>query len=186
MTATPETTTLPAVQPSPRTYLTAMFHSIVHAIELTKAGNLLEASEHVDAVERLASGYHAEMGEPQRGKPRDVKPIPDSFPAGQAANRLKQALEEFRSSQAENTLADDLQTVLDFLEFTRDDIAHLRKSWAAITWCLMEQARFRRLTDDHLKDVPTSHQALLLGRDAMHRELLAVVAERDALKKQEG
>ena len=183
MTSTPGTTI--GVQPTPLNHLTAMCHSLLHAIELTKANNHHEAGEHVDAVERLIGGYRTAMGEPQRGPGREVKPISSDFPAGAAANRLKAALAEFRATQPRNSLADDLDTVLEFLEFTRADIAHLRKSWAAISGCLLKQSRHQYLTDEDLQDVPASHRALLLGRDALRKQLLLVVAERDMLKEKQ-
>jgi hypothetical protein len=181
MTTAPETRPVLDEQPSPANYLTAMCHSVLHAIELAKAGNAYEAGEHVDAVERLIGGYRAATGEPQRGTIR--QDTLSNFPQGAAVNRLKEALKEFRATQPTNSLADDLNTVLEFLEFTRGDIAQLRKSWAAVTWCLMEQSRHKDLTDEHLKDVPMSHRALLQGHDALRNQLLAVVAERDVLRE---
>lgn len=183
MTSTPDTSTVVNVRPSPGNHLTAMCHSILHAIELAKAGNLPEAGEHVDAVERLIGGYWTAMGEPQRSPARQVEPISGGFPAGEAAVRLKAALSEFRATQPRNTLADDLDVVLEFLQFTRADIAQLRKAWAAVTWCLIEQARHKTLTDAHLADVPLSHRPYLQGHDALRRQLLSVVAEHDALKE---
>ncbi|NUS82718.1 MAG: hypothetical protein HOY75_08190 [Streptomyces sp.] len=186
MTATPDIRPVIDEQPTPGNYLTAMCHSILHAIELTKAGNLYEAGEHVDAVERLIGGYRDVMGEPERGPGRQVQPVADDFPQGAALNRLKQALIQFRATEARNTLADDLAMVLEFVEFTRADIKHLRRSWAAVTWCLMEQARHKELTDAHLADVPVSHRAYLQGHDALRRELRQVVEQRDQGREKAG
>jgi hypothetical protein len=180
MTTTPETRPALNEPPSPRNHLTAMCHSVLHAIELTKAGNHYEAGEHVEAVDRLIGGYWTAMGEPRHGTIR--QDTSSSFPEGAAVNRLKEALKEFRATQPANSLADDLDAALGFLEFARGDIAQLRKAWAAVTGCLMKQARHQYLTDADLADVPSSHRAFFLGRDAMRRELLSVVAERDALK----
>lgn len=186
MTVTPDTSTVVDVQPSPGNHLTAMCHSILHAIELSKAGNLHEVGEHVDAVERLIGGYWTAMGEPKRSPARHVEPMSAGFPAGESAVRLKAALAEFRATQPRNTLADDLDVVLEFLEFTRADIRQLRRSWAAVTGCLIKQSRHEYLTESDLKDVPSSHRAYLQGRDALRRQLLSVVAERDELRQEAG
>lgn len=118
-----------------------------------------------------------------RGAGPAVEPIRDSFPEGAAVVRLKEALAKFRAQGQDNPLADDLDTAIRFMEFTRQDIRQLRRAWAAISGCLLKQSRHEYLTDDDLADVPKSHQALLQGHDAVRRELLKVVAERDALRE---
>lgn len=111
-----------------------------------------------------------------------VQPISDAFPEGAAIVRLKAALAQFRSTQHGNPLAEDLDAAIRFVEFTRGDIRQLRKAWAAITGCLVKQGALQYLTDADLVDVPVSHRAFLLGRDALRRDLLKVVEERNALR----
>jgi hypothetical protein len=97
----------------------------------------------------------------RRGTGRQVEPIQDSFPEGAAVVRLKAALAQFRAQAQDNPLADDLDTAIRFMEFTRQDIRQLRKAWAAITGCLIKQDRNQRLTDEDLEGIPASHRKLL-------------------------
>jgi len=117
-----------------------------------------------------------------RGVDSAVEPIQNSFPEGAAVVRLKAALAEFRAQGQDNPLADDLDTAIRFMEFTRQDIRQLRKAWAAMSGCLIKQSRHQFLTDEDLTDVPSSHRSFLQGWDAMRRELLAVVEERNKLR----
>lgn len=94
---------------------------------------------------------------------REVEPIQGSFPEGAAIVRLKAALAEFRTQGQNNPLADDLDTAIRFVEFTRQDIRQLRKAWAAISGCLIKQDRNERLTDEDLAGIPASHRDLLLA-----------------------
>lgn len=91
----------------------------------------------------------------------EVEPIQDSFPEGAAVVRLKAALAEFRAQGQDNPLADDLDTAIRFMEFTRQDIRQLRKAWASMSGCLIKQDRNERLTDEDMEGIPGSHRKLL-------------------------
>jgi hypothetical protein len=164
-------------------------------------GDAPDPEEHTDWLERNVAGSPdvlqrwvddgRQMAEESKANTEDwerkqhqgaVQPISDAFPEGAAMVRLKTALAEFRTKGQANTLADDLDTAIRFVEFTRDDIRQLRKAWAAISGCLIKQGRHEYLTDADLADVPDSHRAFLLGRDVMRRDLLKVVEERNRLR----
>jgi len=98
-----------------------------------------------------------------RGAGPAVEPIQDSFPEGAAMVRLKTALAEFRAKGQVNSLADDLDTAIRFVEFTRQDIRQLRKAWAAMSGCLISLSRGRRMRDEDLEGIPASHREILLA-----------------------
>lgn len=100
------------------------------------------------------------------GTDRSVEPISDNFPEGAAIVRLKEALSQFRAQGQQNPLADDLDTAIRFVEFTRGDIRQLRQAWAAMSVCLVKQDRGERLSDKDLEGIPGAHQRLLRKRDA--------------------
>lgn len=150
---------------------------LIDELEMANYGDIM-----CDVAEGL--GFDSDKWVEHEYEPsRQVEPISDAFPEGAAIVRLKAALSEFRSKRQDNPLADDLDTAIKFVEFTRADIAQLRKAWAAISGCLIKQGRHEYLTDADLADVPSSHQPFLLGRDAMRRELLAVTKERNELRE---
>jgi hypothetical protein len=96
--------------------------------------------------------------------------IPDSIPVGKAAKKLRKAIADFRATHETTDEIDAIELVLDDLSRTRADIAHLRRSWAAISGCLIKQGRHEDLTDADLVDIPTSHRAYLRGHDATRQE----------------
>lgn len=55
-------TTAKKSQMMPGLYLTAIKDGVQHAIRLTKEGEVEEATEHVDAIERLATAYRLSTG----------------------------------------------------------------------------------------------------------------------------
>lgn len=152
-------------------------------LERNIAKDLTEFQRWVDDGRQMAEESKANTEDWERKQHESaVEPISDAFPEGAAMVRLKTALAEFRTKGQVNPLADDLDTAIRFVEFTRDDIRQLRKAWAAISGCLIKQSRNEYLTVDDLADVPASHRSYLLGRDALRRELLAVVEERNRLR----
>jgi hypothetical protein len=62
MTTTPDTETPPATA-RPVDYLRGMAYSMCHAIHLTKEGDVGEAGEHVDAIERLITAYRTAVSD---------------------------------------------------------------------------------------------------------------------------
>lgn len=98
-----------------------------------------------------------------RGTGPAVEPIQDSFPEGAAMVRLKTALADFRTKGQVNSLADDLDTAIRFVEFTRQDIRQLRKAWAAMSGCLASLSRNKRMRGEDLEGIPASHRDILLA-----------------------
>lgn len=76
----------------------------------------------------------------------------------------------------EAVMASDLAILTRDYDRIRADIAHLRRSWAGISGCLIKQGRQEQLTEDDLEDVPLSHAGYLQGHDATLRSLQDLVA----------
>lgn len=141
-----------------------------------------DSEEHTDWLERKVAGSPAVLSKwvasgrqmadegranaeawEQQQRDCTVTPISDAFPEGAAMVRLKTALAEFRSKGQVNTLADDLDTAIRFVEFTRDDIRQLRASWAAMSGCLARMSQGKSMADTDLAGIPASHREILLG-----------------------
>lgn len=54
------------------------------------------------------------------------------------------------------------------------DRAHLRKSWAAMSGCLIALGRHEEPDPDLLADVPGAHRVYLLGHAGGHRQMAAM------------
>lgn len=73
--------------------------------------------------------------------------------------------------------------IIDTMRTDPDGLAHLRKSWAAMSDCLIRLAKFEEPSPDMLADVPLSHRAYLLGHAALHRQTAEMYRRHQGAKK---
>ena len=65
----------------PINLLRGIAHGVSHAIRLTKEGRTAEATEHVDAIDRLTAAYRAAVGQAERNVGGEDRRILRSAPA---------------------------------------------------------------------------------------------------------
>src|SRR5689334_329254 len=107
------------------------------------------------------------MGEPEHLEPCVACQFPrpeevERYRLAWLSARRRAAMESVYATEALATKDDEIQRV-------SADRAHLRKSWAAMSACLIKLGRHQDLSADDVKDIPGAHASYLQGHASNRR-----------------